>query len=523
MSRAPVFKTVKQALRIACAADRSGLSVDAYTERAIDALAVDRRGFLKAAAGSAALAALPACSKKSGGRSGQVAIVGAGLAGLHCAYRLKKAGVDAAVFEAGTRLGGRVFTSHKTLPGNLIAEYGGEFIDSNHATIQMLAKELNEPLDDLAGGDAATLTQRTFYFNGRVWTMMELAQDFMPIASALSDIATASAASPMALAMNDQTTMGEWLGSRPGTEHEFQKILRYAYTAEMGLDASDQSLFNLIDTIDYKTTDPFRIFGESDQRYHLHNGSDVLVTHLSAAVSNQIETSMVLTAIAKTSSGYNLTFAKDNGTSEIDTFTHVVLAIPFSTLAEVDLTNAGISADKLNIIKTLGYGTGAKIFGAFSSRPWRDMHMASGYAFTDLGTSMLSPGILWDASIGQGGSLGLITNLLGGSDAMKADSGTPEQAFTAQLPLFDEVFPGTKAAYMANTADRQAWFAEAYERGSVACYRSGQRAFLGQEGKREGNIHFCGEHTATMFRGTMEAACATGAAAAMEVLADLHG
>ncbi|MBV8831515.1 MAG: NAD(P)-binding protein, partial [Acidobacteriaceae bacterium] len=42
--------------------------------------------------------------------SKQVAIVGAGLAGLACALRLKQRGVQARIFEATDRVGGRVTT-----------------------------------------------------------------------------------------------------------------------------------------------------------------------------------------------------------------------------------------------------------------------------------------------------------------------------------------------------------------------------------------------------------------------------
>lgn len=38
----------------------------------------------------------------------RVVVVGAGLAGLTCAYRLKQHGVTAAVYEANTRINGRV-------------------------------------------------------------------------------------------------------------------------------------------------------------------------------------------------------------------------------------------------------------------------------------------------------------------------------------------------------------------------------------------------------------------------------
>ena len=40
----------------------------------------------------------------------KVVIVGAGLAGLTCAYRLKQAGISAVIYEATSRVGGRCWT-----------------------------------------------------------------------------------------------------------------------------------------------------------------------------------------------------------------------------------------------------------------------------------------------------------------------------------------------------------------------------------------------------------------------------
>lgn len=55
-----------------------------------------------------------------------VAIIGAGVAGLSAAYMLKKAGINVLILEAQNRVGGRVFTKH--LPHHMQVELGAEFI-----------------------------------------------------------------------------------------------------------------------------------------------------------------------------------------------------------------------------------------------------------------------------------------------------------------------------------------------------------------------------------------------------------
>ena len=63
-------------------------------------------------------------------------MVGAGLAGLSCAYRLQPARLAAAVYEANReRIGGRCWTARE-FAGGQTAEHGGEFIDSRHKRLQ---------------------------------------------------------------------------------------------------------------------------------------------------------------------------------------------------------------------------------------------------------------------------------------------------------------------------------------------------------------------------------------------------
>jgi monoamine oxidase len=70
-----------------------------------------------------------------------VAIVGAGLAGLTCGWRLRQAGIAATVYEASTRLGGRCWTRRGDVAAGQIAEHGGELIDQSHKHIRQLAQE----------------------------------------------------------------------------------------------------------------------------------------------------------------------------------------------------------------------------------------------------------------------------------------------------------------------------------------------------------------------------------------------
>src|SRR4051812_37291828 len=69
-----------------------------------------------------------------------VVIVGAGLAGLHAAWRLAEARIDVVVLEARVRVGGRTW-SH-TLDDGSVVERGGEFIAPGDTVLRGLCAEL---------------------------------------------------------------------------------------------------------------------------------------------------------------------------------------------------------------------------------------------------------------------------------------------------------------------------------------------------------------------------------------------
>ena len=62
----------------------------------------------------------------------EIAIIGAGITGLHAAYILKQAGITANVYEGSPRVGGRIASVPEMMGPGLWTEMGGEFIDSAH-------------------------------------------------------------------------------------------------------------------------------------------------------------------------------------------------------------------------------------------------------------------------------------------------------------------------------------------------------------------------------------------------------
>jgi monoamine oxidase len=540
MSRTSLFDSLRRSLQLARTARATGIPIDEVIERAAEARRIrqSRRDFLRVAAGGAAmLAAVPilsACGDDDdgngadggpdggggdgGGGDARVAVIGGGLAGLHCAYRLQQAGVDVKVFEASSRTGGRTFTARGMLPDKQqIAELGGEFIDSGHATMLALADEFKFQLDDLIEGKGVIVGD-TYYFDGDFRSEKEVIAEFEPLAPTMAAALTLGEKDDAEFERLDAISIAEWLADKKegNAGPLITALLNVAYTGEYGLDADEQSIWNLLYLIDFDTPDPFRIFGDSDEQFHLHLGSDSIATALADGLEGRIEVDTILTAVARDGSRYRLSFDRDSGSRD-ETFDHVVLALPFSTLRDVDLTEANIPEDKLQVISEVGYGTNAKLIGSFTSRVWNDMKL-SGSSYSDLGYLNT-----WDTSRGQDGASGVLTNYLGGVAGLNSDKGTPDERMVDALDNqgIDTVYPGVSAAYAKGSALRFHWPTAPFNKGSYTCYRPGQWAFYGLEGERADNIHFCGEHCSLDYQGYMEGAAETGALAAMEVLDDL--
>jgi monoamine oxidase len=129
MSRTPLARMLEHAAADAAIEARGGTT---------------RRELLRrGAAAGLGLSALGRFASAAGAATApRIVIVGAGLAGLSCAYRLRQAGHVAQVYEASDRVGGRCWTGRGTFADGQLYEHGGELIDQGHNQIRNLAQEL---------------------------------------------------------------------------------------------------------------------------------------------------------------------------------------------------------------------------------------------------------------------------------------------------------------------------------------------------------------------------------------------
>ena len=496
-----------------------------------------RRDVFLGSLGAAALLPLAsACGDNTGTEAdaARIAIIGGGIGGLTAAHFLSLAGVKANVFEAQMRVGGRMFTDRTTYTNGQLVELGGELIDSNHIVIPALARSFGLQLDDLvAEAEANEVTPELFFFspNGAnpsaVIDVQTLADAFEPVAALMATQAAASEGeddvSVAEFERIDALSIPQWLEQEAGLVAVngrlplIRRVLELAYLEEYGLPAEEQSAWNMIFLIDFETPDPFRIFGDSDERFHIHQGNDAIPLAIADRIPDQINLDHKLTKVVAHEDHFELFFDTSGGPVEVEA-DHVIYALPFSVLREIDLTEAGMSEEKLEIINELGYGTNAKLMMQFTDKPWETGPRASdGSVITDVGTVQT----VWATSRGQEGKEGILTNFAGGPRGLEMGDGSAEDQAAIALADIEVVFPGTSASYIPGSAIRQHWPTNPFVKGSYASYRVGQWRFFGLEGVREGNQHFCGEHCSEDFQGYMEGGADTGTLVAAEVLDDL--
>jgi monoamine oxidase len=524
MPRTHLFTSLQRSMRMAAALEREHISTSEGLERR-EAAQWSRRQFLKASAGATVAGAVGISTLGDTQRlmrryagDPQIVIVGAGAAGLTTAYRLHQAGLKPRLLESNTLVGGRMKTLRGKFPAGQIAEFGGEFIDTGHEAMHTLAKELNIPLVNLLEHDGKLPTE-VYFFDGKFISEDQLIEDFRPVAKAIdADLATLTGDditydAPNGAEHIDQQSIDQWLTANKVTG-TMRKILEAAYVGEYGLEIAEQSALNLLWLI---TTEPdtFKVFGDSDEAFHIKGGNDTLTTALAAKLGNKPEFGTVLEAIRpRGSDGYTISVKQGSKSTDIDADV-LILALPFSMLRKVDLDKLDLPDVKKLAIKTLGYGTNSKVITGFNERIWNAQN-SNGYTFTDLPFQNA-----WETVREQPGKNGVITNYLGGKDGVAVLNKPIKQAAEEFVQGFDKVYPGAAKLYNG-AAEFADWPKQPWVQASYACYLPGQYTTIrGAEGEAVGKLFFCGEHTSLDSQGYMDGAVESGERVAKEVLTAL--
>lgn len=522
MPRTPLANQVQEMASVAHEAVQRNVSTEQVLEerRAAD---VSRRDFLKLGLASVSALALSRASKAANAATApRIVVVGAGLAGLTAAYRLKQNGFLADVYEAADRVGGRCWSDTSFFNDGQVFEHGGELIDQGHTHIRQLAQELGLTLDNLLQAEVNG-TEPTYYFDGQHYSHPQATDDLKKAWQKIhSDV---SAASYPTLYNNytergwelDHMSIIDWINeSIPGgLNSKLGQLLDVAYNIEYGAESSIQSSLNLLYLLAYSGQGQLRIFGPSNEKYHVRGGNDQITGLMAQSLGNQIKLGQELTAIKQnTDSTFTLTFRIGRTFRDVMA-DRVILALPFAILRDsVDYRRAGFSDLKKTAIAEMGMGTNSKLHIQFTNHHWSALG-SNGETFSDTGYQNT-----WEVSRAQPGISGLLVNYTGGNYGATFGSGTPLSRAQQFLVQIEPVLPGITTKWNGK-AFIDYWPGYRWTKGSYSYWKVGQYTkFAGIERERQGNCHFAGEHTSIDFQGYLNGAVESGARAASEILAD---
>lgn len=515
-----------------------GMPIDEVTEMRAER-SVRRREFLRGgvpivAAGALTSALRPVRAAKTQPR---VVIVGAGLAGIRCAHKLwTERGIRSTVYDADNRPGGRVET-YRFLNGQ-IAEQHGEFISSEHASTLALVSRYRLSLDPAQMNPPGL--DDAYWFNGARYSQAQLNVDWHNFGRSLFASAVKRASWPTRYysyarmgRVWDNMSVLDWIVQHVpgGMSSQFGALCYQDAIGEFGGPPEAQSALNLVyllgfDDSSIRGTQPndSPVLSGTDEKYHVKGGNEEIITHMVAESHAGVAFDYGRRLVAlrlDADRAYTCTFLSvANGATTNVRADQVVLAIPFTTLRQVDLRRAGFSALKLKAINNLPLGTNAKLQIQFASRPWNTLGY-NGNAYADNGAADV-----WECTNYQPGSAGILIDVPGGRQVpdlvrrygltLGEDKGTPRHAWVMDtLASLDTIFAPGISRIPVVQAHASVGYLNPNLLGAWSHYHIGNyTGFSGIEPVREGNVHFAGEHTSLDFQGFMEGAVTSGERAA---------
>jgi monoamine oxidase len=539
-------RALRQAQAVAACARRVGCGADeaagmlAETGRP----GVPRRAVLGGAGAAAVAAAVPAAwlsPPRPARTRDRVVIIGSGIAGLSCAYRLWAGhGIRSEVYEYNAeRAGGRIFTLRNFFDAGQYAEQHAEFISTEHTATRRLAARFGLALDNVQAYPPHTrANDYRFRFGGRFWPQAALNREWHEWGWRLfHDAAFRKAPWPTLYNRHtqwgrrwDHMTAPEWIDAYVpgGTGGDFGRLCTSIMLDEYGGPEGEESALNLVYLLGMYDSVPSgrqpkgspQLSG-TDEKWHIRGGNDQLISGLIDRLPpGTVHLGERLMAVRGRGHGrYTCTFS--TGLSGRQLYAdHVVLALPFTKLRDVELRGIDLPPRQLMAIRSEPLGSSAKIQMQFSTRVWNTDHW-TGNMYTD---AIVQGG--WETTVDQPGTPGILIALPGGAVGANLGPRYGLTSFEGQAPdrlardfldCFERNFPGARQAYNGKTY--YAWSAgDPHIGGAYSYLKTGQyTAFNGIQGRRHGNLHFAGEHTSVNFEGYVEGALLSGYRCAAEI------
>jgi monoamine oxidase len=480
-----------------------------------------RRKLLGTAALGTAAAAVPETPAFAASRvKADVAIVGAGLAGLTAARNLVKAGHSVVVLEARDRVGGRTF-NHK-LPDGQAVEAGGEYVGPTQTRVLALAKSVGiGTYKTYNTGDNVYVhdgVRSTYPATPGIPNPPEDPKVFQESIALLGPADTLGKQVGVKAPWNaktaaklDRQTVDQWVRAN-STSPLLPPILDAANQAIYGKDSTQLSLlFNAFYTAaagDAKHAGAYaRLIsatgGAQDSRFK--GGSQEIALKVAAKLGKRVRLNAPVRSITQTRKGVKV--VAQGVTVEAK---RVIVAVPPVLAREIKFSPALPSA-KQRLLARYTPGDMIKVQLIYPEPWWRAKGLSA-----QLVVPAGPAGVTYDNTPESGGP-GVILGFVGGRFAKTfrtLDAAARKQAIVDE---FAAAF-GDEARGDSEYLDLD-WTAERYTKGCpTGSFAPGQMSKLGAQIRPAiGRVHWAGTETADYWAGYMDGAVRSGERAASEV------
>lgn len=441
--------------------------------------------------GGSALARQP----KQGAK--RIVVVGAGFAGLACAFELKAAGYDVTVVEARDRVGGRVLTFGDYIE-NATVEGGGELIGSNHPGWVGYAERFGLTFLDVSEYDLdypITLGGKKLTAEESEGLWEEMDESFAVMNALAADLDADQPWTHRIADSMDKQSMAAWI-ERCKVSDLCKQGMTVQVMADNGQDPAKQSYLAFMAMV--KGGGVEKYWTESEV-YRCKGGNQQLATKLAEGIgADRVITGLPVRSIRTNDRGATVE-CKDGRTLECD---DVVLAVPPSVWNKIEI------APGLPPMLNVQMGSNVKYLAKVKSRFWEDAGMAPD-ALTDGDVSMT-----WDGTDGQLESKGAVmVAFSGGKASENCRKNKGKAADDAYVVALEAIYPGFQANFEKGRF--MDWPSDSWTGASYAFPAPGEVIKAGpilREGL--GHLHFAGEHCSYAFMGYMEGALHSGASLA---------
>jgi monoamine oxidase len=462
-------------------------------------------------------------------RYADVALVGAGFAGLTAALRLVQAGRSVVVLEARNRVGGRAL--NQPIGDGEISERGATFVGPTQDYILGLAEEFQVgtfPTYDPADSDIIYYADgdRTRYSDsaptGIVPPDPQVAGDAAAVVTQLDEMSTEVPVNAPWQAQNadawDAQSLENWIRDHSSYEvnSRFRRLVSVATRPIFGAEARELSLlfalFYIAASGNEENPGTFeRNFSTRDgaQESRLEGGSQLLAIKVAQKLGGRVVLNAPVDRIVQDSFRVNVYSGDLTVVAK-----HAIVAVP-PTLAARIAYEPGLPAARDQLTQRLPQGTLIKATAVYDKPFWRDQGL------NGMALSLNGPVSATFDDSPPNASKGVIFGFIGGAAARNFVQKTSSERRDQVLYFFKQFF-GSKAGspeqYFETNWTRQQWTrgcpVAIAGPGTLTAYGSAIR-------KPVGRIHWAGTETSTYWNGYMDGAVRSGTRAAKEVLNQL--